>query len=185
MFKLFRMLLFCSAIAFVVSCARKEQKADAQREALSAATGLDQMQIEAIDERGFRQLVMQRNGKALFVNLWATWCEPCKEEFPDIVKLSNEVAPSEMDFVAISLDYPDEVDSKIIPFLRENKITLKVYVADVKDQESFINTVNSVWSGALPATVLYDEKGRRRSFLVGQQDYETLKKEIGKLRQTS
>ncbi len=185
MLKVCRVLLLLLFLLTVASCTRKEQKVDAQRETLSAATGMDQIQVEAIDERGFRQLVTQRNGKALFVNLWATWCEPCKEEFPDILKLSNEVPPSEFDFVAISLDYPDEVESKVIPFLRENKITLKVYIADVKDQESFINTVNSVWSGALPATILYDGKGRRRSFLVGQQDYETLKKEVGKVRQTS
>jgi thiol-disulfide isomerase/thioredoxin len=185
MLQMLRVFLLCSSVLFILSCSRKEQKADAQRAVLSAATGMDQIQVETIDERGFRQLVTQRNGKALFVSLWATWCEPCKEEFPDIVRLSNEVPPSEIDFVAISLDDPDEVESKVIPFLRENKITLKVYVADVKDQESFINTVNSVWSGALPATILYDGKGRRKSFLVGQQDYETFKKEIGKLRQSS
>lgn len=178
-------LAVCCLFVVLTSCGKREQKLDPQSAAVSAATGMDQILVEAIDEKGFRQLVTERKGKALFVNLWATWCKPCEEEFPDIVKLSNELAGPNIEFVAISLDYPDEVDSKIIPFLRENKISFKVYVADVKDQESFINTVNSVWSGALPATAVYDNSGRRKSFLVGQQDYTAFKKEIGKLRQSS
>ena len=178
-------LVFCLVVLFYSSCSKREEKADAQNATVGAATGMDLLQVEAIDERGFRQLVTQRKGKALFLNLWATWCKPCEEEFPDIVRLSNELPPTVIDFVAISLDYPDEVESKILPFLREKKITFKVYVADVKDQESFINTVNSVWSGALPATIVYDETGRRKAFLVGQQDYETFKKEIGKVRSSS
>lgn len=138
--------------------------------------------VEPIDETGFKQLVQQRNGKILFLNIWATWCLPCREEFPGLVKLAKEYRDSDVEIVGISADYPDEIDSKILPFLREQHADFKNYVRNFADDETFINTINPKWSGALPITVIYDREGRQRDFHLGEADFETFRKMIESIR---
>jgi thiol-disulfide isomerase/thioredoxin len=138
--------------------------------------------VEAIDERRLRALVRERKGRILLLNIWATWCVPCVEEFPDLVKLSKLYDPKRVEVVGISADFPDEVSSKILPFLRRQKVPFKNYVADFKDQGDFINAVNRSWSGALPATFIYDLNGRERFSLVGKGTFEQFKREIDKVR---
>lgn len=134
--------------------------------------------VEPIDEAGFQQLVQQRNGKILFLNIWATWCIPCREEFPDLVKLANAYRDSDVEIVGISADYPDEIDSKILPFLQKQQTGFKNYVRNFADDEAFINSINAKWSGALPITVIYDREGKQRDFHLGEADFATFQKMI-------
>jgi thiol-disulfide isomerase/thioredoxin len=134
--------------------------------------------VEPIDEAGFQQLVQQRNGKILFLNIWATWCIPCREEFPDLVKLANTYHDSDVEIVGISADYPDEIDSKILPFLQKQQAGFKNYVRNFSDDEAFINSINPKWSGALPITVIYDREGKQQDFHLGEADFATFQKMI-------
>ena len=134
--------------------------------------------VEPIDVKGIKHLVHIRNGKILFLNVWATWCQPCIEEFPDIVKLYNDYRNAGVDIAAISVDYPDEVDSKILPFLVSQHVPFKVYVANIKKDEDFINQLNPSWSGAVPATFIFDENGKQRVFMFGQKTLKVFKAEI-------
>ena len=138
--------------------------------------------VEPIDEADFQQLVQQRNGKILFLNVWATWCLPCREEFPDLVKLAEKYRDTDVEIVGISADYPDEIESKILPFLREQQAGFKNYVRNFADDEVFINTINTKWSGALPITVIYDREGRQRDFHLGEADFATFQKMIESIR---
>lgn len=137
--------------------------------------------VEPIDVKGVEQLIHKREGRILFLNVWATWCKPCVEEFPDLVKLDSAYPDSVVDIVAVSVDYPDEMESKILPFLDRYGVSFKVYVADVKKQEDFINALNPAWSGAVPATFIFDAYGKRRAFLLGQKDFKIFKTEIDKV----
>lgn len=138
--------------------------------------------VETINERGYEKLVRERNGKILLVNVWATWCVPCVQEFPDLVRLANEYRDSNVEIVGISADFPDEVDSKIVPFLKRQKAGFKNYVRDFSSDEAFINQVNPDWSGALPATIIYGSDGEQKTFLLGMSDYETFRDKIEALR---
>ena len=180
-----RAVLYGFWCVLLVACTKDENRGDTAKATLDAATGIAPQRVEVIDVGGLKQLVTQRNGKILFLNFWATWCQPCVEEFPEIVRLASEMPDTEIEFVAVSLDYPDEVESKILPFIREKKVPFKVLVADAKDQDTFINAVSPRWNGALPLTIIYDVEGQQRSFLVGQGSYEIFKKEILKTQRTS
>jgi thiol-disulfide isomerase/thioredoxin len=138
--------------------------------------------IEPIDEAVFQQLVQQRNGKILLVNVWATWCLPCREEFPDLVKLAETYQGSDIEIIGISADYPDEIESKILPFLQEQKANFKNYVRNFEDDQVFINTINPKWSGALPVTVVYDRQGKQQVFHLGEADFETFRQKIESVR---
>ena len=136
----------------------------------------DKITVETIDKAKLSKLIQDRKGKILFLNLWATWCVPCREEFPSIVKLADEM--KDIEFVGISIDFPDEVDSKIIPFLKSNNINFTNYVNGFSGDEELINALDKNWNGALPATFIFDVKGNKKIFLSGSKSYYEFKKEI-------
>ena len=162
---------------------RSEKPREAQSGTTTPAAGTSKIKpVQLIDSTGLRKLVQERNGRILFLNIWATWCAPCVEEFTDIVKLSRMEAENAVDVVAISADYTDEIESKIMPFLKRHDVPFQVYVAKFDHQEDFINAINSQWNGALPATLIYNQHGVQRYFKVGQSTFEEFKKEIDKLK---
>lgn len=136
----------------------------------------EKITVQAIDKAKLAKLIKDRKGKILFLNLWATWCVPCREELPSIVKLASEI--KDVEFVGISVDFPDEIDSKILPFLKSNNVEFKNYVNGFSGDEELINALDKNWNGALPATFIYDTKGNKKIFLSGGKSYDEFKKEI-------
>jgi thiol-disulfide isomerase/thioredoxin len=139
------------------------------------------LKVETLDKEKLTNLVHRRNGKILFLNLWATWCVPCREEFPDIIKLVHEFKDKNIEFVGISIDYPEDINSKIIPFLKLKKANFKNFVNGIKGDEELINMLDEKWSGALPATFIFDVSGQRRFLLEGRQNYEQFKLVLEKI----
>lgn len=136
--------------------------------------------VKTIDEKGVTALLKARDGKPLFINFWATWCIPCTEEFPDIVKLSEKY--KNVEFITVSLDHHDEVNSKIRPFLKKMKAGFKNYVGRFKDDQNLIDLINGKWNGALPATAIYDKSGKQVSFHAKKLSYKEMEAELKKLK---
>lgn len=135
--------------------------------------------VRTIDEKVLSNLLKNRNGKVLFINFWATWCVPCREEFPDIVKLSKNYP--KVEFIAVSLDHHDEIKSKIEPFLKKMKAPFKNYVAKFKDDQVLIEMINKDWNGALPATATYSSNGKQIFFHAKKMSYKEFEKELKKV----
>jgi len=104
-------------------------------------------------------LLKRDGGRPLLVNYWATWCDPCREEFPDLVKIDQQYRPKDIDFIAISLDDLADLKSTVPKFLREMRAQMPNYLLNVSDPEPAIKSVDQAWDGALPATFLYNPKG--------------------------
>lgn len=174
--------LFCGTVVLsilVAGCSNHENQ-DAQLKSGAEVS----VEVDPVDEAGFKDLVANRNGKILLLNMWATWCIPCREEFPDLVKIANEYANENVEVVGISADFPDEVDSKIIPFLKSQNVSFKNYVKDFQDDGVFIDMVNPNWSGALPATFVYDQNGILRQSHIGENDFQGFRSMIEQVRQS-
>ena len=106
------------------------------------------------------QALLKRDGaRPLLVNFWATWCDPCREEFPDLVEIDKQYRPKDLDFIAISLDDLADLKTAVPKFLREMRAKMPVYLLNVPDPEPAIKSVDPAWDGALPATFLYNQKG--------------------------
>jgi len=119
-------------------------------------------EVRAIDLDGLKKL-LQRDGKdarPLLLNFWATWCDPCREEFPDLVKLNSDYQNKGLNFIAVSLDDITDINSEVPKFLTQMKATMPVVLLNVKDPEPAIKVVDPTWDGQLPATFLYDKDGK-------------------------
>jgi thiol-disulfide isomerase/thioredoxin len=107
------------------------------------------------------QTLLKRNGtRPLLVNYWATWCDPCRDEFPDLVKIDKDYRSKGLDFIAVTLDDLADINTAVPKFLRALNARMPVYLLNVADPEPTINSIDSRWGGALPATFLYDNQGQ-------------------------
>ncbi len=96
----------------------------------------------------------------LLVNFWATWCDPCREEFPDLVRLNEDYKMRGLDFIVVSLDEVDELNKGVPQFLQQMHATMPAFLLNAPDQEAAMNAVDPQWGGALPATFLFDRNGQ-------------------------
>jgi len=115
--------------------------------------------VEPIDTAGLKELISKPKDKPLLVNFWATFCDPCRDEFPDLVKVDKDFRPKSLDFVTVSLDDESDIKTTVPQFLAQMKATMPAYLLDVRDPEPAINAVDPKWQGELPATFLYNAKG--------------------------
>ena len=138
---------------------RPSQKA---RAAVPNAQSIKTPPISPIDEAGLKRLLARGTApqdRPLLVNFWATWCDPCREEFPDLVRIDADYRPKGLDFVAISLDDLADIKTSVPKFLREQRAAMPVFLLDVPDPGTIIQLVDPTWQGDLPATFLYDRSG--------------------------
>ena len=114
-------------------------------------------EIRQIDLDGLKKLLHRdpKDTRPLLVNFWATWCDPCREEFPDLVKIDSDYRTKGLKFVAISLDDVTDIRTVVPQFLKEMKATMPVVLLNVSDPEPAIKVVDPNWDGQLPATFLY------------------------------
>lgn len=97
-----------------------------------------------------------KDSAAVLVNFWATWCQPCVEEFPMIVDLSKRYASRGLIVYFVSTDWLDEKD-KVVRFLEQHGVTGRSFIKNQEDN-AFINGVWREWTGAVPFTIVYDRK---------------------------
>lgn len=107
--------------------------------------------------------------RATLVNVWATWCIPCRQEFPELVKLERDYRDRGLRVVFVSADFSDETD-QVKEFLAEHGVTADTYLK-TGDDMAFIDGLSPKWSGALPATLVYDAGGDLIRFWEGKADY--------------
>ena len=117
--------------------------------------------VAVIDADGLAAVIKRdtTKNKPLLVNFWATWCDPCREEFPDLVQIDKQYRPQGLDFTAVSLDDLTEIKTSVPKFLSDMHVTVPTYLLNVSDPEEAMGKVDPQWSGALPATFLYDAQG--------------------------
>jgi thiol-disulfide isomerase/thioredoxin len=148
--------------------AARAESAEAQGASKTAAVkppgdGAGAAKVTEIKEDGLKTLLNAGAGRErpLLVNFWATWCVPCREEFPDLVKIKGQYPADRLDFVLVSLDDVTDIGKAVPEFLQEvHAAALPTYLLNAADQEAAINLVDPTWNGELPATFLYDRAGK-------------------------
>jgi thiol-disulfide isomerase/thioredoxin len=146
------------AVALAVVAAQSQtSKAPSSVPAVNSAASPE---IRVIDLDGLKKL-LQRDAnepRPLLVNFWASWCDGCREEFPDLVKIDEDYRAKGLNFLSVTVD---ELEDKpqAASFIQEMKAKMPVVLLNVPDKEPAIHAIDMNWDGALPATFLYDRAG--------------------------
>ncbi len=114
--------------------------------------------VKQIDIDGLKALLRPK-GKPILMNFWATWCDPCREEFPDLVKIDAKYK-AKLDTITISLDDVEDIATAVPKFLREVKANMPAYLLRTTDESAAISMVAKDWSGSLPMTVIIGADGQ-------------------------
>ena len=112
------------------------------------------MQVSMPDLAGQPQAMAQWRGKVVLVNFWATWCAPCREEIPLLIKKQNELGANGLQVVGIAVDEADKVQA----FATEMGINYPVLVGDMQALDLGRAVGNEL--GGLPYTLVVDRNGR-------------------------
>ncbi len=105
-------------------------------------------------------LLHKNSDTTLVINFWATWCKPCVTELPYFEELNKKYSSEKIKVILISLDFKRQLETRLNKFITENKISSEVLLLDEPDYNSWIDKVDSTWSGAIPATIVINKKSR-------------------------
>ncbi|SOE20286.1 Thiol-disulfide isomerase or thioredoxin [Spirosomataceae bacterium TFI 002] len=133
--------------------------------------------IPIYDFDSLEPLLYTDSEKTYIVNFWAMWCAPCVKELP-IIEAYKKSNP-DVEVLLVSLDFTEDIEGKLKPFLKKKGITSKVVLLDDPDSNTWIDKVYPNWSGAIPFTIIFNNKNRsfyEREF----KDIEDLENEIFK-----
>jgi thiol-disulfide isomerase/thioredoxin len=104
-------------------------------------------------------------GKVVVLNLWATWCGPCRKEMPTLGRLQAAYAGKPLAVVAVSLD------------TREQTETAKAFIAQYKPlafyQDAKFNFVTDLRPAGFPTTIIFDRSGQERAIMSGEADWDS------------
>lgn len=114
----------------------------------------------------------------VFVNAWATWCQPCIEEFPELVRFAKAHSPPEAELLFVSTDFASERE-KAQAFIATSGAPLPTYMKRGGDME-FIDGLSKRWSGALPATFLFAREGTLLELWQGQVTFAQLEEALAR-----
>ena len=120
--------------------------------------------LRPLDEAALQQVIAANKGKVLLVSFWATWCEPCRAEMPNVVALESRLRAQGLKVIIVSADEPEQ-EADALRFVEAQHVPMPAYIKRAKNDQQFIDAVDKKWSGALPALFLYDRNGRRVSSL--------------------
>ena len=110
--------------------------------------------IEIVDFEGFYSKIDLTSNKTYVINFWATWCAPCVKELPYFEKVNKEFKDKNVEVILLSLDFPSQIETKLIPYLKRNKIKSKVIILDDSKMNTWVPRVSEQWDGGIPATLI-------------------------------
>ncbi len=137
-----------------------------------------QASVSAVDGKALKKALEDHKGKVVVLNFWATWCGPCVDEFPDLVKLHDQYADKGLVVLGVSMDEPDDL-GKVVDFAQKQKAGFPIFVRKNGSIEKYVTPIDKGWQGVIPTTYIYDRAGKRVGKpLVGLKSYDDFVKAV-------
>jgi thiol-disulfide isomerase/thioredoxin len=109
-----------------------------------------------------------KNDTTYVVNFWATFCKPCNEELPDFIRLAEKYKKQKVKLLLVSLDLPSYVAVRLPAFIKKNNYKTNHVWLNETDADIFCPMIDPKWSGAIPATIIVNNKTGYRKFAEDQ-----------------
>jgi thiol-disulfide isomerase/thioredoxin len=139
------------------------------------------VELKPVDEKSYAtRIVSAAKGKVLLVNFWATYCVPCRKEMPALIALAAKYKAKGFEFVTVTADEPEQMKDAVA-FLEKVKAPAPTFARQAKDDDKFAAMIDPKWTGALPASFLYDKTGRKVQAFFGEVSVAELEKTLKKL----
>ena len=110
--------------------------------------------IEVVDFEGMYSKIDLSVDKTYVINFWATWCAPCVKELPYFEEVNKLSEDKNIEVILVSLDFPSQIETKLKPYLKKNKIKSKVILLDDSKINTWVPKVSEQWEGGIPATLI-------------------------------
>lgn len=143
-----------------------------------AVAGEAPREIQEVKWKALQTVFTNTSDTTYILNFWATWCRPCVQELPHFEELARNYASQKVKIVLVSMDFAKDLEDRVIPFVERMKLSNPVWLLNEPDANSWIERVDSEWSGALPATLILNKASNKRVFFEKALDYETLSREL-------
>ena len=134
----------------------------AERIAERPVIASDSMTVRILNYDQLKPLLHLNNDTTYVVNFWATWCAPCVKELPYFVALDSLYGKGPFKLLLVSLDFKKDYQYKLQPFVKERDLEDFVLVLEDSRADYWIDDIDTSWTGAIPATLVYH--GTKRTF---------------------
>jgi thiol-disulfide isomerase/thioredoxin len=121
---------------------------------------LKEIEVKEIDLQGLKEVLSNPSENLRLINFWATWCGPCRIEFPEFLIMQRMYGARNFEFVSVSLDNVEQ-EQAVLKFLKEVHSPVINYLCSETDKYKVIETVDPSWDGALPYTLLVEPGGNK------------------------
>ena len=131
--------------------------------AFSANNVLGQ-KVEVIKFSQLQEIINTEAPSIKVINFWATWCKPCIEELPYFEEIHETYAGDNLEVVLVSMDFVEDLNTKVKFFVEKKGLQSKLYLLDETDYNKIIDKIDTSWSGAIPATLIVDNRKNKKEF---------------------
>jgi thiol-disulfide isomerase/thioredoxin len=135
--------------------------------------------VTVADIKTIRAAIEARGASAVLVNVWATWCEPCREEMPGLVRFFQKNRDRGLRLVLVSADSRSQ-RHQAAAFLAKHGVDIPSFLKTGDDQ-AFIDGIDKAWGGTMPVSILYDGTGAKRQMWDGVATEAELQSGLDKL----
>lgn len=126
---------------------------------------------------------IRRSDKPMVVNFWATFCKPCVEEIPYFQSTIRDKYDTAVELILVSLDIADYYPGKIASFAERQHFSVPLFWLNETDANYFCPKIDTRWSGAIPSTLMVNNKTGYRKFYEQQLTPLQLERELKALQQ--
>jgi thiol-disulfide isomerase/thioredoxin len=179
---LHRLVTFAAAAltaALVAACGVHHERDSAyvpRHDAMTGPIDTSKVVLLPVAPDSIAEIVRASGGKATLVNVWASWCEPCRMEFPNVIRLARTYKDRGLRVIFISADLSADLPAAR-QFLADEGVGWTTYYKRGNDAE-FMNALEPRWTGAIPGSFLYDENGHLKDFWEGAMNYEGFEQRV-------
>ncbi|WP_299012735.1 TlpA family protein disulfide reductase [uncultured Polaribacter sp.] len=164
-------------LIFLLSCKKETTNKDQKtKENTIVEKNVEVGAVKSYTYNQLKPLLEKVDDKIYVVNFWATWCAPCVKELPYFERIRKTYKASNVQVLLVSLDFANQVEKRLLPFIAKKKLQAKVVLLDDVNEDVWIKAIDKNWSGALPATLIYNKS--KRKFYEQSFDYKTLENEL-------
>lgn len=172
------LITFFSLLIF--ACKSEKKTADkteiSSEEKTEKPIDISDVHVETFNYNQLEPLLNMKDDKVYVINFWATWCKPCVEELPAFEKLNANYKDKNVEVILVSLDFPKQIEKRLKPYIKRKNLQSQVVLLDDVNEDVWIQKINENWSGAIPATLIYNKN--KREFYEQSFNYQTLETEL-------